>query len=66
LFLAARFLVRISVAGEYVLGQHGLVASAAQKALAGLWLKNVTDRIEGGKYTFQDPFFKLWLLKRKK
>jgi len=49
-----------------VLGQHGLVASAAQKALAGLWLKNVTDRIEGGRYTFQDPFFKLWLLKQKK
>lgn len=52
--------------GKEVMGRHGLVASAAQKALAGLWLKNVTDRIEGGKYAFQDPFFKLWLLKQKK
>ena len=47
------------------LAQYGMVASAAQKALAGLWLKDVADRVEGGKYTFQDPFFKLWLLKNK-
>ena len=47
------------------LTQYGMVASAAQKALAGLWMKDVADRIEGGKHTFQDPFFKLWLLRNK-
>lgn len=52
--------------GKDTLAQYGMVASAAQKALAGLWMKDVADRIEGGGYTFQDPFFKLWLLRKKK
>lgn len=50
--------------GKDALAQYGLVASAAQKALAGLWMKDVADRGESGGYTFQDPLFKLWLLRR--
>lgn len=45
---------------------HGMVPSTAQKALAGLWAKDVTDRAKDGGYVFQDPFFKLWLLKKKR
>ncbi len=49
-----------------VLQEYGMVPSAAQKALAGLWAKDVTDRTHDGRYAFQDPFFRLWLLRRKK
>lgn len=45
---------------------YDMVASAAQRAFAGLWAKDITDRTKGGGYTFQDPFFKLWLLRRKR
>lgn len=49
-----------------VLQAYDMVPSAAQKALSGLWAKDVTDRTKGGGYVFQDPFFRLWLLRRKK
>jgi len=45
---------------------YDMVASSAQRAFAGLWAKDITDRTQGGGYTFQDPFFKLWLLRRKR
>lgn len=49
-----------------IMQAYGMVPSAAQKALGGLWAKDVTDRAQGGGYVFQDPFFRLWLIRRKK
>jgi uncharacterized protein len=49
-----------------IMQTYNITPSSAQKALAGLWAKDITDRAEGGRHVFQDPFFKLWLLRRKK
>jgi hypothetical protein len=46
------------------LKRYDLVPSSAQRAIIGLGDKNITERSQTGTYEFQDPFFKIWLLKR--